>query len=311
MLKKSYWFGFIILIILIIFLGILAVTAGINWVRNKSSIMNNTTNELPKLGESEETQSARKTYAATSGWTVDYPFNWIVDDSTNLVIFGDKQFTFDSEDNGIATIAELSGTTMEEQREEFARYFEIQKEEGIYAGSVYGTVMDGEVKPGVESKIEPGYKQSIALLPVNDKILKFTLNDSKRKNIWLGLIYSLKNNAAVNEKNPASNKIGKKSIEGNIIVFTPTEGEKISSPYVLTGSARVFENVVNYELTDKDGKVLASGIANALATDIGQYGDFSVSFSYVSGAKSGTLSVFAYSAKDGSKQDLVQIEVEL
>ncbi|MFZ5392013.1 MAG: Gmad2 immunoglobulin-like domain-containing protein [Patescibacteria group bacterium] len=310
MLKRSYWFGFIILIILIIFLGILAVTAGINWVRNKSNINNNpTTNELPKLGESEETQSARKTYTAASGWTVDYPFNWTIDDSDNFVMFGDKQFVPDSEDNGILTIAELSGTTMEEQREEFTNYFKIEKEEGIYAGSIYGTVMDGEVKPGAASKFESGYRQSIALMPLGDKILKFTLNDSERRNIWLGMIYSLKTNIA--EKNPTTNKIGKKSIDGNIIVFTPTEGEKISSPYVLTGSARVFENVINYELTDEDGKVLASGIANALATDIGQYGDFSVSFSYVSSAKNGTLSVFAYSAKDGSKQDLVQIEVEL
>ncbi len=310
-MKKSYWFVFIILIVLIFFLGILAVTTGINWVREKYQNETSSTSSLNNSSNTEgskETQSAHKTYTANSGWSIDYPYNWIVEDDQNFVMFNDKEFKPSSENNGLMTITEISQTTIEKQKEEFAQDNKINKEEGIYAGSIYGTILDGEIKPGVPSKFEPGFKQTIALMPLNEEtVLKFTLNDSGRRSIWLGMIYSLQTKKI---DNSMAKTISKKSDDGNILIYSPTEGEKISSPYNLSGSARVFENVVNYELTDDSGNVLTSGIATALASDVGQFGDFSVSFSFTSTAKNGKLSIFSYSPKDGSKQDLIEIKVK-
>ncbi|MDO8648179.1 MAG: Gmad2 immunoglobulin-like domain-containing protein [Candidatus Peregrinibacteria bacterium] len=98
--------------------------------------------------------------------------------------------------------------------------------------------------------------------------------------------------------------------ESNIRVTEPASEDVVSSPLTIRGEARVFENVFQYRLKDEDGTVLVEGFESALSPDIGQFGAFTVEvpFGPPSGA-SGTLEVFAYSAKDGSEIDMVRISV--
>lgn len=100
------------------------------------------------------------------------------------------------------------------------------------------------------------------------------------------------------------------STSGNMIVTSPVAQQTIGLPLVMTGSARVFENALNYRLLDVDGAELVAGYAVADAFDTGEFGSFTVTTSYSEpkGAV-GTLEVFDYSAKDGAVIDLVSIPV--
>ena len=99
--------------------------------------------------------------------------------------------------------------------------------------------------------------------------------------------------------------------EGNINVSSPAEHDVISSPVMITGEARVFENAFNYRVKDMDGTVLAEGHATALSPDMGLFGPFSVEteFDEPTGT-SGTIEVFNFSAKDGSEESMVIVPVE-
>ncbi len=100
------------------------------------------------------------------------------------------------------------------------------------------------------------------------------------------------------------------SVSGNIIVMSPTANIAIGLPLVITGSARVFENTVNYRLLDADGMVLIEGNTMSDAPDVGQFGNFKITTSYAipSGA-TGIVEVFDYSAKDGAVIDLASVPI--
>lgn len=99
--------------------------------------------------------------------------------------------------------------------------------------------------------------------------------------------------------------------EGEIIVFKPLIREKMMSPYLLRGAARVFENTVNFRLRDADNAILKEGVTTAVAPDIGFYGLFQELFSFpVSVTATGTMEVFSLSARDGSIINLVKIPVK-
>ena len=90
----------------------------------------------------------------------------------------------------------------------------------------------------------------------------------------------------------------------NIHVETPQLNDQISSGFLLTGSARVFENVINYRLKDTKGKVLSEGTITANAEDVGQFGAYEKQIQYSAPqTQYGYLEVFALSAKDGSEID--------
>ena len=98
----------------------------------------------------------------------------------------------------------------------------------------------------------------------------------------------------------------------NIIVYAPRMNERVGTPVIVEGEARVFENVVNYRLVDANGKELAEGFATADAPDIGQFGAFRGELNYVSNTdQKGTVEIFWYSAKDGSEVDKVTIPVTI
>jgi len=98
----------------------------------------------------------------------------------------------------------------------------------------------------------------------------------------------------------------------NIIVEIPKSGDELTSPFKITGQARVFENQFNYRLKDKDGNVLTEGAGYANAPDMGQFGNFDIDVNYTNPSDTaGNLEVFDNSAKDGSEIDMVSIPVKL
>lgn len=96
----------------------------------------------------------------------------------------------------------------------------------------------------------------------------------------------------------------------NIIVTSPQSGTAISSPVVIRGEARTFENSVSVRLTEQGGRVLIEDFTTANSPDIGQFGPFEISLSYPKPSQqSGMIEVFQYSARDGSETDKVTIPV--
>ena len=98
---------------------------------------------------------------------------------------------------------------------------------------------------------------------------------------------------------------------GNIVVNSPVANTNVSSVFVVKGSARVFENTVNYRVTDTKSNVLMEGSVIAKAKDAGQFGDFNFTISGLTGKGQIILQVFDYSAKDGSEIDKVTIPLNL
>lgn len=95
----------------------------------------------------------------------------------------------------------------------------------------------------------------------------------------------------------------------NIKVTSPRPNERVSFTFVISGQARVFENVVSFRVKDKAGTVLVTGTAYANSPDTGQFGEFSKQVTVTTTSSSGTVEVFQASARDGSDQDLVTIPV--
>lgn len=100
------------------------------------------------------------------------------------------------------------------------------------------------------------------------------------------------------------------SESGNIMVSSPKTNSTIGNSVTISGSARVFENVVSYRVLDGKGIVLAEGTTIATPPDIGQLGPFSVTPTWSTPKTiTGTIEVFSTSAKDGSVINLVKIPV--
>ncbi len=94
-----------------------------------------------------------------------------------------------------------------------------------------------------------------------------------------------------------------------IWITTPVDGQTVSSPITIRGSARIFEATVNYRLKDSSGNILAEGytMANAGAPD---RGDFEAVLKYPqTSSPSLKLEVFEVSAKDGDDINKVIISL--
>lgn len=98
----------------------------------------------------------------------------------------------------------------------------------------------------------------------------------------------------------------------NLMVVSPSQGDTVTSPLVVTGFGRAFEQTFNWRIRDAAGSVVDSGYAMTDARDIGWFGPFS--FEIFLPALTDvhfTLDVLSYSAKDGSEQDLVSVPLTL
>jgi hypothetical protein len=94
----------------------------------------------------------------------------------------------------------------------------------------------------------------------------------------------------------------------NIILESPKVGQTLSSPFIIKGKARVFENQLNFRVRDSRGQPLIEGTMTAQASDSGKFGSFEATVSSVPAGKA-TVEIFDRSAKDGSEADKVSILV--
>lgn len=93
----------------------------------------------------------------------------------------------------------------------------------------------------------------------------------------------------------------------NIRVTNLVSNSVVTSPLLVEGEARVFENSVAWQVRALDETVLGQGHFMADAPDIGQFGPFSEEiFLPVLNEESFYLDIFAFSAKDGERIDVVR-----
>jgi hypothetical protein len=120
---------------------------------------------------------------------------------------------------------------------------------------------------------------------------------------------------AIEYQTGSNEKLSAKEIniikEPDILVYFPIPNQDITSPFEIIGEARVFENVLNYRITDYDGTILAENMAYANSSDVGLYGRFDITAKYSKpGTETGYVEVFDYSAKDGKEIDKVVVPVK-
>jgi hypothetical protein len=96
-----------------------------------------------------------------------------------------------------------------------------------------------------------------------------------------------------------------------ILVEGPGIGERVSSPFTVSGSADVFEATVSISLLDASGREIVRTFTTATC-GTGCRGTFEKTIRYeVASAQTGTLRVYEASAEDGRPINVVEIPVVL
>lgn len=118
------------------------------------------------------------------------------------------------------------------------------------------------------------------------------------------------------ERDPSTRVIGLANLipmsDKNLVVVSPAAGATVTSPLVVSGFGRVFEQQFAWRIRDAAGAVTEEGYAMTHAPDVGQFGPYS--FEVFLPALSDihfTLEVLEYSAKDGSETNLVSVPLVL
>ncbi len=103
------------------------------------------------------------------------------------------------------------------------------------------------------------------------------------------------------------------SVEGPALqVTSPLPGSIVTSPLVVFGFGRVFEQQFAWRIKDAAGLKVASGHAFTHATDSGHFGPFRIEIVLPAVTDPGiSLEVFNYSAKDGKEENLVSIPLQM
>ncbi len=100
--------------------------------------------------------------------------------------------------------------------------------------------------------------------------------------------------------------------EQNLLVVSPEPKSTVTSPLIVTGFGRTFEQTFGWRIKDSEGTVVAIGFDMTDAANIGQFGPFSFEvFLPALTSQSFTLQVFESSAKDGSDQSVVTVALNL
>jgi germination protein M len=107
---------------------------------------------------------------------------------------------------------------------------------------------------------------------------------------------------------PGQTRADWQALEPVIFVERPGVGAVLNSPFVLQGSAVVFEGAFMARLQDESGKRIVGTPVQASAGGP-ERGDFRTAVPFSTTATSGTLVVYDQSMKDGSRQDEVRIPV--
>ena len=101
-----------------------------------------------------------------------------------------------------------------------------------------------------------------------------------------------------------------RALEPAIFVESPGVGGVVPDPFVLSGSASVFEGSFTAQLTDGSGLRVAHVTVQASRGAPGR-GSFRQTVAYSTSATRGTLMVYSQSMEDGSRQNVVRIPVTL
>src|SRR3990167_8905114 len=100
--------------------------------------------------------------------------------------------------------------------------------------------------------------------------------------------------------------------EKNIVIVSPLQNATVTSPLIVQGFGRVFENTIQWRLKDDSGIMRDEGVDLVLADEPGSFGLFRLELFLPAFAKETfTLEVFSRSPKDGSEQDLVVLPLQL
>lgn len=97
-----------------------------------------------------------------------------------------------------------------------------------------------------------------------------------------------------------------------IDIDSPQGGDTITSPVTVSGTASVFEATLNVAIKDAAGNVLCETFTTASEGAPGR-GDYEVTLAFVppESAEDGSVEAYTRSAKDGSIQDRVSLDVTL
>lgn len=100
------------------------------------------------------------------------------------------------------------------------------------------------------------------------------------------------------------------SESGNISVRTPKPDASVSSPLIVEGLERTFEQNVVVRLKDAGERELAKVAVTGTAPDLGIHGPYRAELAFDRPrTREGTLEVFQESPKDGSEIDKVTVPV--
>lgn len=106
--------------------------------------------------------------------------------------------------------------------------------------------------------------------------------------------------------------VGRDYFEGvvqAILVDSPANGEQVTSPARITGTANTFEATFQLVLVDADGLIVAEEVVTATSGS-GERGTFDVTLPFeVTVEGPGSIIVFEYSAQDGSQVNISETRV--
>ncbi len=297
----------IIGIVLVIFLGLATSMVSIYFAKQKI--------EKGGFEKPKRVNTVENIYEAPSGqWSLNYPNGWFVSDEEDedSLIIKNEPFSKKLADPDSIRINRGEITNFDEILTTDKKSLDYTEEKVIVDG-VEGTKIDGVVKEDGESMYAPGTRNVAYYFELGDNdYLTLQTNSNFYAEALDDIVRSLKFDLQGEPKemsdNPKSEEV---SDSGNIKVYAPLDGDQIISPFILRGEAIAFESTINYTLYDDAGNELVSGYITTGAPDVGEFGEFTTPVAYESEAKSGVLEVYTLSAKDGSKQDLVSIELDL
>jgi hypothetical protein len=101
-----------------------------------------------------------------------------------------------------------------------------------------------------------------------------------------------------------------RSFEPAIFVESPGAGGTLPDPFILSGTASVYEGSFTAQLTDDSGRRVVRVVVEASQGAPGR-GTFRQTVVYSTSATHGTLSVYSQSQEDGTRQNVVKIPVTL
>lgn len=96
----------------------------------------------------------------------------------------------------------------------------------------------------------------------------------------------------------------------SIRVTNMSEGQLLTSGFVVEGEAVAFESTISWRLEDGSGQTIAQGFTMAAQPDAGIPGPFRIPLNFPQpSSATGTFRVFENSAKDGSEIHAVSVPV--